>query len=185
MPLLPAPRTAHPGDAAGIARCFAVSWSKAYTGLFPADYVEAMARRRDEAWWVKTLWRTRTERPLVLALDGEVAGFLQFGRNRYGAPVYEGEIYELYVDPAYQRRGIGRALLDAARGSLARDGIEGLMAWSIASNEPCGRFLEAMGGVLIGQSEVRFRTGVLPRLAYGWPPVGRAPTPVVPNSPEG
>jgi ribosomal protein S18 acetylase RimI-like enzyme len=61
------------------------------------------------------------------------------------------EIYLMAVDPRWRRRGIGRALLDAAEKDLASNGIEFLQVKTLGPSEPwppydeTRKFYEALG----------------------------------------
>ena len=55
----------------------------------------------------------------VAEIDGEVAGYSTYGRNRVPSMPYSGEIFELYLSPQHQGMGLGRRLFGAARRELA------------------------------------------------------------------
>jgi ribosomal protein S18 acetylase RimI-like enzyme len=56
-----------------------------------------------------------------------------------------GEILAIYVHPAHQRTGLGRALLDAAITELTRRGMTEVRLWVLAENGPAQRFYERHG----------------------------------------
>ena len=56
-----------------------------------------------------------------------------------------GELYAIYVDPAAQGRGIGRALMDAAVRGLATRGFREAVLWVFEANAPARGFYERMG----------------------------------------
>ncbi len=171
-------------DAAGLAACYAESWRGAFQGIFPKEYLDRMIARRNAFWWKRTMDRVAEARPLVLDFDDVIAGYVHFGKGRYGEMQYGGEIYELYIRPTFQGLGFGARLFTAARTRLEKAGVHGLMAWSLQENEACCAFYQALGGVEIGRSEVRFRHKWMPRIAYGWPPGGEAPTGLSGEPPE-
>jgi phosphinothricin acetyltransferase len=76
-------------------------------------------------------------RPLwVLEGDGGVAGWLGL-RSFYGRPAYHRTVESaVYVDPARQRRGVARELLDHALRDCPHLGIDNVMAFIFAHNEP-------------------------------------------------
>jgi GNAT superfamily N-acetyltransferase len=69
--------------------------------------------------------------------------------------------------PAYQRRGIGRAMLGRLAAALVDRGHGAALAWVLASNPACG-FFEAMGGVLCTQRISEEEGDEVADLAYGW-----------------
>ena len=68
---------------------------------------------------------------LVAEAEGEVAGFL--ARD-------ETEVYSLFVAAAHRRRGVGTALLDAAKAEM-----DHLALWTFAANAPARAFYAAHG----------------------------------------
>lgn len=175
-------RSALPTDAASLADVFAESWRAAFQGIFPFEYVELMIRRRSADWWQRTM--RHGGNPLLIEFQGVIAGYIHFGRGRYGEMDYGGEIYEIYIRPPFQGLGFGRRLFDGARQRLDAAGIYGLMAWSLEENHGCTGFYEALGGQEIGRSEVRFAHKWMPRIAYGWPPEGMPLMRLSGDSPE-
>jgi len=83
-----------------------------------------------------------------------------------------GEVHVLYVDPHHQRRGVGRALLEAVAGRLAARGRRRLLVGVLAANAPARRFYEATGGRLLGQRSIEDDGGVLDEAVYVWEDTG-------------
>jgi len=77
---------------------------------------------------------------LVAELDERVTGYL-VGRTAHP----EAEILNVAVAPGARRRGIGRALLDAALLRLERDGIDVVVLEVRASNAGAQRLYEVAG----------------------------------------
>ncbi|SNS11845.1 L-amino acid N-acyltransferase YncA [Geodermatophilus saharensis] len=100
-------RPAEPGDAAGVASVHARAGRAAWSSFLGDVLAEPDV----------PLWQERVTAPgfLVAERDGVVVGF---GR----ADVTTGEVALLYVDPAGQGRGTGRALLGAVVDLLRRAG---------------------------------------------------------------
>lgn len=98
-------RIAGPGDAEALCRLNA-----AFNGA--SDPPEILALRLGDA--------TCTERALLAEVDGRVAGFAGLRLSPgifYAEP--RAELTELYVEPEFRRRGVGRALVAEAE-RLAR-----------------------------------------------------------------
>ena len=79
-------------------------------------------RLRDTSWLTPAVYEaclkpTGTANTWVAEADGIVAGFAT-------ARVPEGDIWALFVDPAHEGHGIGRALLDRATAWLFEQGID-------------------------------------------------------------
>jgi phosphinothricin acetyltransferase len=106
MPSIPI-RPAEARDIAAITRIYAhaVRHGTASFELDPPD--EAETARRFEAL------RDGGFPYLVAELDGRIAGYAYAGPYRV-RPAYRFTVEDsIYIDPAMQRRGVGRALLDA------------------------------------------------------------------------
>ena len=163
--------TAH--DAGAIAQVHVTAWRSAYAGIVP-DAVLArldVSRRADQ-------WHTRLERGardvvLVAEADGEVCGFVSARTRRdaedasSGAAGTEGEVEAIYVDPRRWRRGVGRALLEAAAGRLALAGCSAATLWVLVDNGRARRFYERFGWVTDGTvQDLDFAGTAVPEIRY-------------------
>ena len=97
-------------------------------------------------------------RPLWVHGSGRVDGWLSL-RSFYGRPAYAATVETgVYVDPAAQRRGIGRALLDHAIRAAPRLSIRTLLAFVFAHNAASVGLFESAGfrrwGLLPGVAEL-------------------------------
>jgi GNAT superfamily N-acetyltransferase len=80
---------------------------------------------------------------IVAELDGEVAGF---------AALIGGELDGLFVEPERWRRGIGRALIDAAAHEARRKGL----TLTVIANPGARLFYERCGLTIEGETLTRF-----------------------------
>lgn len=78
---------------------------------------------------------------LVAANGPHVLGFAQFLRRSDG----QGELARIYVLPAHQRQGIGRALLQAGVNAMAREGIHRCYVSVEVDNVPAIAFYQNFG----------------------------------------
>src|ERR1700748_933116 len=109
-------RTARPEDAADLARIYIESWQDTYAGVISHALLGAMSHKSHTARWLAAI---KADKTLGAVLAAEyphhgVIGLCSLGRARDSALGFEGEIYTLYVDPAFLGRGAGRALLSGA-----------------------------------------------------------------------
>ena len=109
-------RPAVAADAGDIARVYITSWRDAYRGLVPDATLDGMSLGRELASWRRTI-DSASGRVLALARPTVgVVGFLSYGPERSemrrGA---RAEIFTIYLQPRYQRRGGGHALRMIAR----------------------------------------------------------------------
>jgi L-amino acid N-acyltransferase YncA len=91
-------------------------------------------------------------RPLwVLDGDAGIEGWLGL-RSFYGRPAYHRTVESaVYVDPARQRRGVARALLDHALRDCPQAGIANVLAFVFAHNEPSIALFAGRGFALWGR----------------------------------
>jgi len=88
---------------------------------------KVLGKERRDFWKRKMVYADIYPRPaLVAELDGKVVGFIMgyVSGWEFGVPDTVGWIDTLGVDPAYQRRGVGRALFNALIENFKRSGIE-------------------------------------------------------------
>ncbi|MGF1639413.1 MAG: GNAT family N-acetyltransferase [Rhodospirillales bacterium] len=162
-------RDARGADARAIARVHVDAWRNAYAGLLPDRMLARMSGRVHAARWEATLrQRGRDERVLVAELDrAGVVGYGNCGPSRVRSLPHAGEVYELYVAPEYQERGIGRRLLQRLFDRLVEAGADSAVVWVLAAN-PARFFYETMGGRRVAERDEALWNVVLPQAAYGW-----------------
>jgi GNAT superfamily N-acetyltransferase len=139
-------RAAGPDDAKRIAEINVRSWQAAYDGIVPRSILEGMEVESRRLTWLGRIADLGQRSLFVAELDGRVEGYALAGPARdHDLPDLAGEVYAIYVDPAAQGRGLGRALLDAATTELVTAGFEPVVLWAITANAPGRRFYEACG----------------------------------------
>lgn len=160
-------RRARPADACEIAAAHDAAWREAYRGLIPGRELERMLARRGPLWWRDAIQRGTGV--LVLDFDETVAGYVTFGRNRWTALPFAGEIFELYLAPEFIGSGFGRRLFEAARRQLATRGLGPTVVWALAENERAVGFYRRMGGRAAGSALETFGAERRERVAFGFP----------------
>lgn len=166
-------RRAVAADAPEVARVHVRSWQWAYRGLLAQDYLDGL----DPQGWAAryTFGRVGFALPVTqVAVDGAaVCGLVTTGLCRDPDLSNFGEVMAIYVEPAYLRRGVGRALMNAARCRLRRVGVGWAALWVLDGNVGARRFYErdgwdcdgarrtsTYGGVEV--TEVRYRHNIEP-----------------------
>jgi ribosomal protein S18 acetylase RimI-like enzyme len=104
------------------------------------NYAARLLERRDDPY-------TRT---FVAEVDGQVVGYILGAIIDLHADLFEyadsGFIADVFVDPAYRRRGIARQLFETMSAWFAEQGVQ-LVEWQVASsNLEAILFWEAVGG---------------------------------------
>lgn len=153
-------------DAKALARIFKESWFHAYRGILPHAHLDSLAKQRTPEWWRRFI-KGEEEGLLVIELDGTVAGYATFGNSRQGG-TYQGEIYELYLDPIYQGLGLGEHLFEGCRARLDERCLDGLVVWALIDNTPACDFYWRRGGRPFKSIFTRIAGARLERVAFGW-----------------
>ena len=132
-------RPAVVADARSIAVVHVAGWQSAYAGLLPAALLAGLdVDRRAARWRERFAEMQESMFVLVFEEDGQIRAFVSGGPAREGAglPGVGGEVYAIYVDPAYQGRGAGTRLLEAAARRLAGAGYARASLWVLTENTP-------------------------------------------------
>ncbi len=124
-------RPATEADAAELARLNGLFNGATLTPAEQAEHLRAAAR---------------TERALLAWVDGRAVGFtcLRFARLITTALPYA-EVPELFVEEAFRRRGIARALLTEAEKLARALGAPGVILFTGIKNETAQAFYRAVG----------------------------------------
>jgi GNAT superfamily N-acetyltransferase len=77
------------------------------------------------------------------------------------------DLYSIQVDPAWQRRGIGRRLVAKVAEALLKDGVTSLLVRVLVDN-PNRIFYERLGAVLVGSQPYDWEGYSTQELLYGW-----------------
>ncbi len=152
-------------DAAALAGLFRQSWELAYRGIIPHLQLEKIVRQRDPSWWHDAAAKSGL---LVIEVSGKVAGYATFGRARGRGAKYQGEIYELYIEPTHQGLGFGEHLFEAARYALDQRSLNGLIVWALADNEAAHHFYWRRGGRPVAKTTDKMAGVKLARIGFGW-----------------
>ena len=159
-------RRAGPRDARAMATVHLETWRATYRGQIGDDYLDGLNEAAFERQW-RHIFAARGWSFVALFGD-RVVGIASGGRSRRPGAA-EGEIYVLYLLPAYQGIGLGRALFDACHYELARRGRSDCVVWVLASNTNARRFYERLGGKLSAEGDLTLGGQRLHEVAYYWP----------------
>lgn len=163
-------REAKPEDAAAMARVRVDTWRAAYRGIVPDSTLDNLSYSTTEGFLRRILWEdNRGTFAFVAENDrAEVVGIAVAGAMLdRGDDDYRGEIYILYVLPAWQGIGGGRGLVQACMHGLNQRRLIPVMLWVLADN-PARKFYEALGGVMLREREDVMDGKKLIEVAYGW-----------------
>jgi GNAT superfamily N-acetyltransferase len=143
-------RPAQPEDAMAVARVHVRSWQVAYRTLLPNDYLDQL-RPEDRAAHYDFASLDPLKPKTIVAIDGDfILGFATTMPSRDPDLPGHAELCALYVDPDHWDRGIGAALISAARGSLFELGFRNALLWVLAGNARAERFYRIDGWTATG-----------------------------------
>jgi len=138
-------RPAGPPDAMAVARVHVRSWQAAYRTLLPDDYLDQLRPEdRAHSYDFASLDPLRP-RTIVAVEDGWIHGFATTAPSRDPDLGDYGELCALYVDPQQWGRGMGAALVSAARAGLVELGFRKAFLWVLAGNVRAHRFYQTDG----------------------------------------
>jgi GNAT superfamily N-acetyltransferase len=159
-------RSARPEDAANLARIYIESWQDTYPGIVSSSLLGAMSFKGHAKRWQNMI---RKGGAVLVAEDARhgVIGLCSLGAARDGGAGFEGEIYTLYVDPAFLGRGTGSALMAGAFAAFKARGLRSCLIWAHAKNNAC-YFYEAMGGRRVATRTTRLLGELTPEIGFGW-----------------
>jgi GNAT superfamily N-acetyltransferase len=133
-------RAAESVDAMFVARVHVRSWQSAYRGLLPNEYLDQL-RPEDRAERYDFATRDQQWPQTIVAVEaGVIRGFATTAPSRDADLASYGELAALYVDSDYWGRGIGTALVSAARDRLTGLGFGNALLWVSMGNVRADRF---------------------------------------------
>jgi GNAT superfamily N-acetyltransferase len=138
-------RPAEPGDASSVALVHVRAWQAGYRNLLPDEYLDGL--RPEERARRYNFASPDPLQPATLVAEeaGQICGFATSAPARDCDAKDCGELWALYVDPAHWGRGIGAALVSAARARLAELGFRHAVLWVMAGNTRAERFYRLDG----------------------------------------
>jgi len=156
------------GDIEGMARVSVDTWGLTYHEILPKAYLARMRYAALEAQRSRMMHAQGVHHFVAIEpTAGEVVAFASCGPNRNAGGRISGEIYELYVQNGFQRRGIGRRLFRAARNQLASEGHESMIVWVLSDN-PNLSFYPRLGGWRQSKKMIRVGGAQVEQTSYAW-----------------
>ena len=144
-------RPAEPADALAIARVHVRAWQQGYRSLLPGGYLDSL-RAEDRSPHYDLSHADPAKPYTLVAVDGgSILGFSTTMPSRDADLPQHGELCALHVDPEAWGRGIGVALVTAARARLFELGFRKAFLWALDGNVQAGRFYRIDGWSLDGQ----------------------------------
>ena len=136
-------------DCKDIAHIVTVAWNETYKGIVP-DYFLEKLKNNEEERAKKTIneFDIKNNNQLVLEVDNQVVGFVNYGESEDKEYKNCGEIFALYIISKYKGNGFGRKLVEAAIKELKQNGFNKMIIACLKGN-PSNDFYKHIGGVYI------------------------------------
>jgi len=169
-------RRAVPDDLVGMAQVHVDAWKTTYRGMVSDERLDQLTVESDIAGGFGSMLKAPppdVAQFVATIPPGEIVGFAMACPNREPDPEFTGELGAIYLRKAYQRQGIGTALVREAARHLRSTGRTSMIVWVLAQN-PYRRFYERLGGTLVRTRTApsRIAGGPLPEVGYGWKEIG-------------
>ncbi len=163
-------RVASDDDVPALARVHVASWHHAYADIIAPHNLAQTTLARAIHRFRGYFWHGGQDLSLLHVLDGEagVIGYVNSGLSNSRELGARGEVYELYLDPAFHGRGGGRKLLSAGLWALSGRRLLPAVVWVLADNHRARRFYEGMRGREVARGRVNVGDQVLGKVAYAW-----------------
>jgi GNAT superfamily N-acetyltransferase len=129
-----------------VARVHVLSWQWAYRSLMPDEYLDSLRPEDRAARYDFSHADPRKPHTIVAEEDaGSIIAFATTMPSQDAEFAGCGELCGLYAHPAHWGRGVGVALVTAARRHLVDSGFERALLWVLDGNHRAERFYRLDG----------------------------------------
>lgn len=140
-------REAIPKDADAIARLHAQSWQQHYRGIMRDDYLDQQVLDDRLAVWRERFSHPKATQHIIVAVEDEKLCGFACTYSHYD-PQWGALLDNLHVLPAWQGRGVGKALISAsAQWASQQDAKAGFYLWVFEENTKARAFYDSQGAV--------------------------------------
>jgi len=102
-------RLANISDAPAIAEIQVITWQDAYKEIIPEGFLSQLSIAKKTMSWAEQI-ADQSIKTLVYEVNSDVVGFIAGGNCRDNDLNGYEEIYAIYINPTYQKQGVGCAL---------------------------------------------------------------------------
>lgn len=138
-------RYANVSDSHALGYIHSLSFRTAYKGIVSDFILDNFTVEKREKYTQKSLI-DKIEEYVLIIKDNEPAGFMCIGKCRdEDLDSFFGEIWGMYLLPAYWNQGLGKELINWGIRELKRRGYKKVSLWVLEENINARRFYEKIG----------------------------------------
>jgi GNAT superfamily N-acetyltransferase len=142
-------RKADKKDTYEIAKIHVHSWQEHYKNILPESFLSNLSIEAKKSHWEKIIDynKSKVNELYVAECNNQIIGFLAVGLNANSEKNNSGEIFAIYVEQSYQKKGTGKLLYKEALDLLSQSNVDELIVWSLEDNNTAHFAYESWGGV--------------------------------------
>lgn len=144
-------REANTRDAKAILDINISSWKETYKNIFPSEFLDNLCSTEEEYNTALNNVKENIKDHIVAKYNNKVVGFIKLGQSKKEVYSECGEIYALYVDNEYIKKGIGKMLFNSAKSQL-KEKYNSIIVSCIKENTSNDFYLK-MGCKKIGETD--------------------------------
>ena len=160
-------RRATEKDLIGIAQVHVETWQSTYKGIIPEDYLQSLTIENRLKNWQRHLKTLHTATFIAENEAGAVIGFAIGGPEQTSHPLYQAEIYAIYILDTYQRNGVGKQLIKPIAKLFEEKKYPNMIIWALEENSN-HLFYQSLGGQIVASKNISINGKVLKEIGYGW-----------------
>lgn len=141
-------RKANKNDAKRIVEININEWKNTYNKIFPSEVFKKLDNKQEES--VEKCIK-KIEEYIVCEENNTIIGFLRYGPNKKQYNEQYGEVYALYIDKNYQKKGYGEKMICYAFNIMKKKYKYVLI--STLENNSANEFYKKINGKFIGKSK--------------------------------
>jgi len=154
-------------DLAEIAKVHVDSWQKSFASIINQSHLDNLSyKKREEAF--KTGFGKGKDYNLIVAeINGQIVGFVDYGKPRSHEDEYESELYAIYILKDFQRKGIGKGLVNNCARDLIKKGINSMFTLALEVS-PYKKFHEKLSDCVFKDKIIDFAQEKHQLIGFGW-----------------
>lgn len=141
-------RKANNNDAKDIVRVNVMGWENTYKNIFPQTFLEGLDIYDENS--IRKC-QEKISQYAVCEIDNKVVAVIRYGKNRKNYDDSYAEIYALYVDDSYKKKGIGSKLIEFAFEEL-RSEYDYVLISTLVNNS-ANEFYKKIGEKFVGNCD--------------------------------